>query len=417
MRNSTTNTYQLKREILGQSNRISDGTDKDWQKFTGDMIYGVLASGSCILSQIADTLHEDIHKKNTVERLSRKLPEEVPEEIEEGYQTLMQSIAEKDSPVFVDDSDIVKPYGKAFEALGLVRDGSALNPTIQKGYHVTEIVALSSRTHQPFSLFSHIHSSREKEYVSVNEITLKALEKVISRFPDSTYIFDRGYDMNRLFDFMNKHKKQYIVRMTEKRKVFFKGKWFKVTTLRDSRKGKLKSHVLFNGKQTECWITCMNVGITASRKRLKLLLVYGLSQTPMMLVTNRPIRSKEDAEKVVRLYFMRWRIEEYFRFKKQHLGFEGFRVRSLKAMNALNSYLGYAVGILCFLAEKRRSSVLRMAVLFEAKSLKEEGKVSFLLYRIGLGVCRILAQARTGIREWFHIGRLRFRQLAFQLLC
>ena len=126
----------------------------------------------------------------------------------------MQSIAEKDSPVFIDDSDIVKPYGKAFEALGLVRDGSALNPTIQKGYHVTEIIALSSQTHQPFSLFSHIHSSREKDYVSVNEITLKALEKTIVRFPDSTYIFDRGYDMNRVFDFMNMHEKQYIVRMT-----------------------------------------------------------------------------------------------------------------------------------------------------------------------------------------------------------
>ena len=114
---------------------------------------------------------------------------------------------------------------------------------------MTEIVALSSQTHQPFSLFSHIHSSREKEYVSVNEITLKALEKTFVRFPDSTYIFDRGYDMNRVFDFMNKHEKQYIVRMTEKRKVFFKGKWFKVTTLRDSRKGKLKSHILLTANR------------------------------------------------------------------------------------------------------------------------------------------------------------------------
>ena len=137
----------------------------------------------------------------------------------------------------------------------------------------------------------------------------------------------------------------------------------------------------------------------------------------MMLATNRPIKSKEDVISVARLYFMRWRIEEYFRFKKQHLGVEGFRIRSLKAMNALNQYLSYAIGILCVLAEKRRSSALRMSVLCSANPQKEEEKVSFLLYRIGLGVCRILAQAYTGIREWFHIGRLKFHQLEFPLLC
>ena len=37
MKHSTTNTYQLKREILGLAKRLSDGTHKDQQKFTGDM--------------------------------------------------------------------------------------------------------------------------------------------------------------------------------------------------------------------------------------------------------------------------------------------------------------------------------------------------------------------------------------------
>ena len=417
MKHSTTNTYQLKREILGLAKRLSVGTHKDQQKFAGDMLYGVLASGSCVLSRMADSLQEGIRKKNTVERLSRKLTEDIPEEINEHYLTLMQGISAKDTPIFVDDSDVAKPYGKAFEALGLVRDGSALTPTIQKGYHVTEMTALSERTRQPYSLFSLIHSSHEKEYVSVNDITFKALTKTISKFPNSTYIFDRGYDMNRLFGFMNRNHAQFIVRLTEKRKLFHKGKWYKATTLRDSHKGKLKSHVMFNGKKTECWFTCINAQITESRTNLKLVLVYGLSHTPMMLATNRPIKCKEDVISVVRLYFMRWRIEEYFRFKKQHLGFEGFRVRSLKAMNALNRYLSYAIGILCALAEKRRSSMLRMAVLCAANSQKKEEKVSFLLYRIGLGVCRILAKAHAGIRDWFHIGRSKYQQLEFPLLC
>lgn len=47
------------------------------------------------------------------------------------------------------------------------------------------------------------------------------------------------------------------------------------------------------------------------------------------------------------MYFMRWRIEEYFRFKKNYLGFEDFRVCRLKAMNNLNLFLGMATVLLC----------------------------------------------------------------------
>ena len=65
-----------------------------------------------------------------------------------------------------------------------------------------------------------------------------------------------------------------------------------------------------------------------------MVIVYGLSEErPLILLTNRSIHSKEDVIKVVRLYFYRWRVEEYFRSKKQEYDFENMRVRSLKAMN------------------------------------------------------------------------------------
>ena len=371
MRHSTTDTYQLKREILGFSNRLSHGSFKDQKKFAADMIYGILGSGSCVLSRIADTLHEGILKKNTIERLARNLTKDMDPGINENYLSVMQGITKKNPPIFVDDSEVIKPYGKAFESLGLVRDGSDPDHAIQKGYHVTEITTISGKRKQPFSLFSHIHSSHEKDYVSANAITYTALEKTMAHFPDSTYVFDRGYDMNDLFKFMYKHEGNFIVRLTEKRNIFFKGKWYKATTLRDSRKGKLKGHVMFDGKETECWFTCINAQITQGRRNMRLVLVYGLSDTPMMLVTNLPITSKEDVQSVVRTYFMRWRIEEYFRFKKNQFDFEGFRIRSLKAMNSLNHYLSYAIGLLCLLAEKKSGSVLRMAIACAANSLRE----------------------------------------------
>lgn len=57
-----------------------------------------------------------------------------------------------------------------------------------------------------------------------------------------------------------------------------------------------------------------------------------------MLLTNRNIKSKEDIIKVVRLYFSRWKIEEYFRAKKQEFGFENIRLRTLKEIKNILSY-------------------------------------------------------------------------------
>ena len=54
MLNSTTNTYTLKREILSFSNKISRKFSKPDKKFTADMTCGMLASGSCLLTDVAD---------------------------------------------------------------------------------------------------------------------------------------------------------------------------------------------------------------------------------------------------------------------------------------------------------------------------------------------------------------------------
>lgn len=58
MFNSTTNTYQMKREILNFSNKISKHLSQPDKKFSADMTYGMLAAGSCLLTDVMDQLHE-----------------------------------------------------------------------------------------------------------------------------------------------------------------------------------------------------------------------------------------------------------------------------------------------------------------------------------------------------------------------
>ena len=90
--------------------------------------------------------------------------------------------------------------------------------------------------------------------------------------------------------------------------------------------------LLFQGVEKECYASVIKVQITANRKWINLVLVYGLGETPMMLASNIQIKSKEDVIKTARCYLYRWRFEEYFKFKKQEYNFENFRVRTLKSI-------------------------------------------------------------------------------------
>ncbi len=54
----TSNTYTLKRKILSFTNKISKHLSKPEKKFAADITYGMLASESCLLTDVVDQLHE-----------------------------------------------------------------------------------------------------------------------------------------------------------------------------------------------------------------------------------------------------------------------------------------------------------------------------------------------------------------------
>ena len=133
----------------------------------------------------------------------------------------------------------------------------------------------------------------------------------------------------------------------------------------------------------------------------------------MMLVTNKEIKSKDDVINVAFTYFSRWRIEEYFRCKKQMFRFESFRVRKLKAINALNFYITLCMAFLAHISMKSEFNALKAAIIQKADPIKE--KVHFCYYRLAKGIFGILSYAREGIRLWFRTKRPAYRQLCFKL--
>lgn len=416
MLNSTSKTYSLKREILTFSNKISKHLSKPERKFTADMTYGMLASGSCLLTDIVDKLHEDSKKVNVVERLSRHLEKGLPARAVSSYLQVIKKWVPEEPVIHIDDSDVVKPDGYKFESLGIVRDGSASTSSknvYQKGYHVTEACVLTANNH-PVSIFSRIHSSSEKNYKSANTVTFEAMEQSAALFGRATFALDRGYDDNKMFLKLDGLNQDYVIRLKSNRKLLYHNKWTTATELRDRRKGKIKMNLFYKGKGHEAYLSHVKVQITASRKNIYLVLVYGITEYPMMLATNKKISSKDDVINVAKIYFSRWRIEEYFRCKKQMFHFENFRVRKLTAINALNFYITLCMAFLTHISMKSETNTLKAAIIQKAAPIKQ--KVHFCYYRLAKGISGILSYAEEGVRLWFRTKRPAYRQLCLKLI-
>lgn len=67
-------------------------------------------------------------------------------------------------------------------------------------------------------------------------------------FRKATLVIDREYDDNKMFLKPDDLGQDYVIRLTAKRKLYFHGKWIPATRLRNQRKGKIKTPLIYKGK-------------------------------------------------------------------------------------------------------------------------------------------------------------------------
>ena len=253
----------------------------------------------------------------------------------------------------------------------------------------------------------------------MNEETLKSIEYIKSIIEKKcTFVCDRGYDANIYYEYFLKEEcnDDFIIRLTEKRKLMFKGKSKKASEIAVKRKGKIKMNMYFSKEDKEVYVSHTRVELPLYKGTiLNLVIVYGLSeQKPMMSLTNKEIKSKKDVYKIVRGYMSRWRIEENFRFKKQQYGFENMRVRTLKSMKVLNTILMMHIGHIGMMVENINSKLLIIKIIERSKSIK--GKAYLWYYQISNGIKEILKFAHTGIKKFQEMKKKKiFEQLYFEL--
>lgn len=421
MNNCTMNSYEMKRDILNFSKKISEGVNKSTLKFIMDMQFGLAKSGSCLISKISRALDENIKLNYTIERLCDNLSNMYDDEKEliwNNYLDEVKKNVDLDNPIVLfDDSDINKEYSRKLEDLDRVIDASSQDKRIVNGYHVCEATILTKNEKQPLSIYSQIYSCKSENFESKNKYTIESIktaEKLVGN--NFTGVFDRGYDDNKIFNYMEKNKHKFVVRLDDQRVLLFKGIRRNVEEVSKTRKGKIKMTALFDdNEEKELMISYTKAILPYNKKEYTVVFVYGLSEEhPMKLLTNIKNAEKEDVIKIVRLYLSRWRIEEHFRGKKQEYDFENMRVRTLKAMNNLNMMLTIHLGYISMLVDKMDKKLLVIKIIEASKSLRR--KIIVWLSQISRGIKEILKYCHTGIKEWQDIEqRPEYKQLQLKL--
>ena len=400
MINYTTLNSNLKRGILKFSEKISKKFSRPVMKFICNMIYGILSSKSCLLSEIARNLNEKISLRKTVTRLSRNLNDfDGGEELFEEYLKSIKNRYNDKSVLIIDGSDITKPASTKLEGLCEVRDGST--GEIGTGYHTLGAAVLSDRK-LPYGVYSRIYSSKEKDFTSEDNENLKCFEFLSKHFSKSNIrTMDRGFDCNKYYEYFIKHNEKFIIRAKKNRNVIYKNSTVNILELANRFKGKYKLEYRDkSGVNRSVKISIIPIRLCEFKNtELNLVVVYGFGATPMMLITNLKSDDKRLCTAVCKVYLMRWRIEEYFKFKKQSFDFENLRVQSLKSIRNLDLLLTIAIGYVAELSGKSENIKLRTEIIEVSKRLF--GVPSFVYYAVADGIFEILKLVKSGIDKFF----------------
>lgn len=396
-------SYNIKSQIITFCEKVSKDLSKPNFKFILCMMLGIIASKSVLLSEISRNLHESIPLKKTINRLSTRLKafsEDDRKVLFNNFLKYTQEHFDERTIFCVDLSDLSKKYSKSLENLGKVHDGSSGKDNVD-GYYMFEIAALTHEKAMPLPVYSKIYSNTQPDFLSETDETLLGLKHLSKMYGNiGIRALDRGYDNIKLMKYFVKKKEAFILRAKMNRNVIWNGRTYNILDLTNRFKGQYSlSYTNKQGKTSKVKVSHTAIELPKLKgKKLYLVMVFGYGATPMMLITNYPPKGKKVATSLVKVYLKRWRIEEYFRFKKQEYAIENFRVRSFESIRSLNLLVTLCVGFIGLMSEKDSETVLMKVIDDEAKRLNKPYK--FTYYRIADGIYNILKMTKSGIRTF-----------------
>jgi hypothetical protein len=374
-----------------------------------------------ILTNLSNMIHSNVENKE-YQANSRLVNSDIC--FDEQVNSCMEKNAElrlkesTDSCIYLpfDGSEIRKSCTKKSEKLAKVR---SLDGKTVKGYHSYTTLAVSEHSHRIMLLNHKVYSEVEDNHLSkfVEYDALLASSSNIIKTANSKlvrkFILDREFDSARLFESMDLRGDKFIIRSKNNRN--YQEKRETMNFNNPIKELKVKGHIYKNfnlnlkvekvmlvdkyiklGKEISYSTYTI---ITATSTKDGNPIFKSKPDEIFSIITNQEILTQEEAMSCYLAYFLRWKIETVFKFLKDTLGLEDFRVRSLKAIKniiALTFLAGsYLIDLGKFEGEPDEF-IIELAILGNAPTVK--GKLQVTLFYVSQGISNLLTYTRVKSR-------------------
>ena len=387
---------KLRGKVSRFSGVVSKGLCKVSQRFVGEMLYGLQAQRTIMLSEIGRALCDKVSLKKTEERLSRQLNRfGLGRQIQNRLIEQSADRIKEDTLLIVDISDVRKKYARKMEYLGGVHDGSEND--IGQGYWTCQVVAANLNSKSSLPIYGHIYSVNAPDSISENREVLHPIQLINKQVSGrGIWVIDRGGDRRKIILPLLEGGINFIIRQNGNRHVVYRGEKVLVEDLAETCPMFFKEFIVREKKNKEK-IYELELGYRPVKfpewdKRLNLVVIRGFGKKPMMLLTSLSLtRSRKSLLRILESYIRRWDIEEQIRFMKQTYDIENVRVLRYQSLQNLYPLVIAAAYFVCaVLDQTAKLKLLTHKLLFAAKRIF--GIPDFRYYAIANGLATIFQQ-------------------------
>jgi len=423
---------RLSRMILSRVSRFCARTlvdaDAYRRKFIPEALVGITRGGTLVGAGIARGMQrpgEDTQApwKRLRRQLNSQLWDKREEAMNERFAQEQARWVDARTPILVDLSDLSKNYAREMDDLDWVRDADESTrrgeQVIKRGYWIFESYAFGWDEKTPIPLVDFSYSLQEGRFLSENA-ALGAGFEAIHRATGGkgVLVMDRRADADFVLETLEGLEMALAVRLRGDRHLRDEEgrRWGSVAQIaqeiplegqmtleRRARGRKLRVRIEYGSRKVQ---------VPGLKRPYWLVAAHGCfehvdrreTEGWWYLLTTEPIRTPQDAERVLRWYRLRWKAEEAIEFIKSALGLEKVRMlrgRRIRRLVTLAFWvMALLAEVLADLSEGTRRKLYRLGQVLRVVA------ADFLLYRIRRAVAAFFAETSHRLKLSAIIQRL-----------
>ena len=363
--------------------RFSDVCGDQRTRYTlGQTVEGILGGQSLRCAQIARSapglsatdsseqrIRDMVHGKTTKNSPDFNEEHIVQRLVQRGVEMLSD---DDDVWVALDTSDLRKPYATKMPDLMDVRE---LDGSLVPGYRVITALGLGKTARG--LLYHHLFSSTADGFVSEPQEVLSAVDGVSTALASVprvvTFLMDRGFDNIAIYYHIWQHD-HLVCRIRDLGRVVYRPtaheRWERNVILNlaphlqplASVQAEMEVRTEGQARRTRQVVTAevsavraqLRYGMVIAEKQQQFrrdvwivrVSLAGTVHDPWWLITDWPVVTAEDAQRVFRMYCARWAAEDGYKFLKGCFGWEEVQLMDLNAIRLLVALAWVAAGFL-----------------------------------------------------------------------